>query len=219
MEKSEEVRKYFRFFEKELLPTILKTDGVLQQKDGWQGLTSHTRGVVFRGIDYALSMDEDPMPVVFACALHDIAKRYNSEAEHEKKALPIAKKIMEKYSDILSEKTQNQILNAIENHTAGEKAPDYISACLWDADRTRVAWVFGYEEKYFQTKRGKEVASSDAKSYLTYQADCLQTSSEDRELIGEHQTKVKTFFTEKLIHTLKRYQRQKVRLFQRDKGR
>ena len=219
MDKAEQLRKYFRFFEEELIPSILKTEGVLQQNDGWQGLTTHTRGVVFRGIDYALAMDKDPMPVVFACALHDIAKRYNSETGHEKKALPVAKKIMEKYGDILSEQTQNQILNAIENHTNGEKAPDYISACLWDADRTRVAWLFGYEEKYFQTERGKEVASSKASDYLKYQADCLNIPPEDKELIGEHQTKVKNFVTEKLIDTLKRYQRQKALLSQRDKGR
>lgn len=219
MDKAEEIRTHFQFFEKELLPTILETDGVLQQSDGWQGLTSHTRGVVFRGIDYALAMDKDPTPVVFACALHDIAKRYNSETGHEKKALPVAKKIMEKYGDILSEETQQQILNAIENHTNGKQAPDYISACLWDADRTRVAWVFGYEEKYFQTERGKEVASSKAFDYLKYQADCLNIPPEDKELIGEHQTKVRNFITEKLIDTLKKYQKHKALLSRPQKER
>lgn len=209
MNKSEEIKKHFQFFEKELLPTILQTDGVLQKKDGWQGLTSHTRGVVFRGIDFALSLNKDPIPVIFACALHDITKRHDSEKDHEKKALPIAKKIMKKYEHILSEDTQEKILNAIKNHTDGEKAPDYISACLWDADRTRVAWVFGYQEKYFQTERGKEIASSDAKSYLKYQSDCLNIPSEDKELIEEHQIKVKTFLTNKLIDTLKKYQKQK----------
>ena len=146
---------------------------VRQKEDGWQGLTSHSRGVVFRSIDYALSLNQNPLPVIFAAALHDIAKRTNSELGHEQKALPIAKKIMFFYPDVLSKENKKSILTAIANHTDGKKPFDYISACLWDADRTRVAWVLGYQEEYFYTDRAKQVASAPAEDYLNYQAKCL----------------------------------------------
>lgn len=203
MSKETLIKKYFDFFENDLLQTI-KSSGLAHQKeDGWQGLTSHTRGVVFRSIDYALSLNQNPLPVIFSAALHDIAKTKSSEFGHALKALPIAKKIMRYYSDTLSEDYQKSILTAIANHTDGKNPTDYICACLWDADRTRIAWVLGYQEEFFHTKRAKEVASSLPEDYLAYQAKCLSCPFEDRELILEYRTKFRHFRYKQLIQILK----------------
>lgn len=203
MNKDDLIKKYFAFFENDLLPCI-KSSGLMRQKEeGWQGLTSHSRGVVFRSIDYALSLNQNPLPVIFAAALHDIAKRTNSEQGHAKKAIPVAKKIMFLYPKLLSKEDQKSILIAIADHTNGKNPSDYVSACLWDADRTRIAWVWGYQEEYFHTDRAKQVASAPAEDYLNYQAKCLSTPFEDRELIIEHRTKFRHYRYKQLINVLK----------------
>ena len=203
MSKEDLIKRYFTFFEKDLLPRIEASGLALQKKDGWQGLETHSKGVVFRGIDYALSINKNPIPVIFAAALHDIAKTTTSEKNHEIKAIPIAKKIMLQYRDLISKEEENAILYAIANHTKGKTPPDYISACLWDADRTRVAWILGYQESYFYTNRAKEVATKDAEEYLDYQNKCLQETKKDPEMILEYRQKFRHFKYQQLIHVLK----------------
>ena len=109
------------------------------------------------------------MPVVFACALHDAARKNdNFDTEHGKNAVPIAIKVMKQFPDLIDKETRLKILSAIMNHTDGKFAPDYISACLWDADRVRMAWQYGFDEKFFNTERGKYIAQHYQK-YLDYQ--------------------------------------------------
>ena len=136
---------------------------------GMHGLDTHTTSVVFRGIDCALHLGCEPMPVVFACALHDAARKNdNFDTEHGKNAVPIAIKVMKQFPDLIDKETRLKILSAIMNHTDGKFAPDYISACLWDADRVRMAWQYGFDEKFFNTERGKYIAQHYQK-YLDYQ--------------------------------------------------
>ena len=147
----------FLFYQTELQPLIAQ-EGT-QRLKGMHGLNTHTTAVVFRGIDYALHMGADPLPVVFACAFHDMARTHdNFDTEHGKNAVPMAIKIMKQFPNLLDQDTRSSILFAVLNHTNGQTAPDYISACLWDADRTRMAWQYGFDEKFFNTNRGKYVA-------------------------------------------------------------
>jgi len=157
----------FNFYLHELKPLIAQ---IGQQKlDGMHGLNTHTTSVVFRGIDYALHMGQDPIPVVFACAFHDMARTNDGyETEHGKQAVPMAIKIMKKFPGLLNQDTRFSIMYAILNHTTGKIAPDYISACLWDADRTRMAWQNGFDGSFFNTNRGSYVAQHYRK-YLEYQ--------------------------------------------------
>ena len=50
------------------------------------------------------------------------------------------------------------ILYAVENHTIGRIAPDGVSACLWDADRIRLSWEYGFRPEFFNTARGHDIA-------------------------------------------------------------
>ena len=176
-----EIQDYFRFYEDKVLPEVAKL--ATQKPDGFHGLYTHTDAVVFRGIDYALALKKDPVPVIFACACHDAAKDTNEYNEHHgKDALPIALQVMAKFPALLDEDAQNSILYAVEHHTTGTKAPDYVSACLWDADRTRLSWIRGYKEVFFSTDYAKKVASGKARDYVHYMNNCLGRSlDEDRE--------------------------------------
>jgi len=166
------IKKAFNFYQNNLKPLIAKMG--TQMPTGMHGLNTHTNAVVFRGIDYSLHMGYDPMPVVFACAFHDMARieDENDDDDHGKKAVPMAIKIMKQFPYLFDQDTRFSILYAILNHTNGRTAQDYISACLWDADRTRMAWHYGYEDKFFNTARGKYVAQHWRK-YLEFQRFCF----------------------------------------------
>jgi len=169
-----EVRKYFNFYQNKLLPQIEIYS--IQAPDGCHALHTHTAAVVFRGIDYALSLDENPIPVIFAGAFHDMARANDDiDEDHGARAVPNAHKIMQipKFKKILSDTDVKNIIYAIMNHTNGRIASDYVSKCLWDADRTRMSWVYGFKAKYFNTDRAKYVASHSYIDYIKFQQQCI----------------------------------------------
>lgn len=68
----------------------------------------------------------------------------------------------------LSESTIRQILYAVGNHTIGRVAPDGVSACLWDADRIRLSWEYGFRPEFFNTTRGHDIAGLDIDGQRKY---------------------------------------------------
>ena len=62
---------------------------------------------------------------------------------------------------------------AIKNHTIGTIAPDYVSACLRDADRTRLSRECWYKEKFFNTEIWKKIASWSSEDFLKFQNTIL----------------------------------------------
>jgi HD superfamily phosphohydrolase YqeK len=205
--KESKIREYFDFYQKKVLPEVEKL--ATQKKEGYHGLHTHTDAVVFRAIDYALELGENPMPVLFAAACHDMARTHDDYDEmHGENALPMAQKIMHKFKNELTDLEKQSVLLAIKDHTTGGNAGDYISACLWDADRTRLSWERGYREVFFNTEYGKKVASGDAKKYITWQNKVLGRTNKDRE---GNQTICLTKEKEdllKLIDRLKTHQKQ-----------
>lgn len=169
---NKQINELFNFYQNQIRPLVAELG--TQELTGYHGLTTHTDAVVFRGIDYALNMQESALPVVFACACHDMARTDDAfNLNHGPDAVPMAKTIIEKYKHMLNNDNIESILYAIANHTNGVHAPDYISACLWDADRTRLSWEYGFDPAFYNTERGQKVASEQAKNYLEYQKKCI----------------------------------------------
>ena len=190
----QKIKEYFDYYEKTIIP-VIKICAAVTQTDYWfHWLYTHTDSVVFRGIYYALCLNEDPVPVIFACAFHDLARTDDEYNEiHWERAVPIAKEIMRKFSGVLIDSQKESILYAVKNHTVWLKAPDfiqpidYISACLWDADRTRLWWIYWYEPSLMCTDEAKKIASWDANEFLKFQNECLwRDLTEDREEIFLH---------------------------------
>ena len=173
----EKIRNAFSFYEQEILPLLLNNPKVTQKKEWYHGLCTHTKNVVFRGICYAISLWEDPIPVIFACACHDIARTHDGDdLEHWRNAIPIVKELINNEKFNLNENDKVQIIEAIENHSFDWiKATNYISACLWDADRTRLSWECGYHEKYFSTELWKIVSSWSSEEFFKFQNFCLNS--------------------------------------------
>lgn len=153
------VRKYYtKLLANDILPSIENIG--TQQKYGYHGLYTHTFQVAQFAIELALSVWTDPLPVILGAALHDIARTHDDDDyAHGPQGAKIARDFLNENYKHLFPGTIDKIVYAIENHTIGEKAPDLISACVWDADRIRLSWEMGYDEKFFNTEYGKYIAS------------------------------------------------------------
>ncbi len=164
---------------RKVMPEIAKITN--QSKFGYHGL-EHTEQVVLYGIQYALSENVRPLPVILACALHDCARTDDMYDEvHGPNCAPIARKFLAANRFDLTDTEMDQVVDAIINHTTGRKAPNGISACLWDADRTRLSWENGYAPQFFSTQTAKKVASLDERgqnAFLEEQRCFLQAHPE-----------------------------------------
>lgn len=172
LNKNRFITSTFDWYLQNVLPIV--SQNAIQRKYGYHGLYTHTSAVVFRGIDYALALGQNPKPVVLACAFHDMARINDyDDLEHGKNAIPLAQRLLLEIPYQISPIERNAIMFAVENHSLNLDAPDYISACLWDADRTRISWECGYEDRFFTTQRAKQIASSNGDKYITFMAKRL----------------------------------------------
>ncbi|MBR2285936.1 MAG: HD domain-containing protein [Alphaproteobacteria bacterium] len=166
MAESNLISSTFDWYLMDIMPIV--SQNAIQQKYGYHGLYTHTAAVVFRGIDYALNLGKSPKNVVLACAFHDMARVTDGDdTQHGANAVPMALRVMDEIGNI-DIKSRDSIAYAIKNHSFNLVAPDYVSACLWDADRTRLAWELGYNSRFFATQRAKTVAAGNANQYLQF---------------------------------------------------
>ena len=162
----------FDWYLSKVLPAVERNS--IQPKYGYHGLYTHTSAVVFRGIDYALTLKKSPNIVALACAFHDMARITDGDdISHGNNAVPLAIRTMSEIPYVLTRQERESILYAIRNHTIGMVAPDYVSACLWDADRTRISWECGFDAKFFTTDRAKQVAAGSPDAYLQFMQQAL----------------------------------------------
>ena len=157
---------YTTLFEHKIIPAIIPVSN--QPRYGFHGI-SHTEQVGLFALDYALALRKNPLPVLWAAGLHDCARTNDAYDEtHGPRCVPLAQKFLKAYEDQLTSTEIQQILYAVAHHTTGRQAPDYVSACLWDADRTRLSWERGYQADFFTTARAKEVAALDDDGQAAY---------------------------------------------------
>ena len=161
--------KYTKIFFDEVLPKIEQV--TTQSRYGYHGL-SHTIQVVMFALDIANSLNQAPLPVLLAAALHDCA-RTNDEwcVNHGPNAVPVGKKFLAQHYPNMSQTDIEKILYAVKNHTVGRNATDAVSACLWDGDRIRLSWERGYNPDFFSTERGRQIASLTTNGQRKYISD------------------------------------------------
>ncbi len=157
---------YTHLFFEQILPQIEKI--TTQSRFGYHGL-SHTCQVAMFAIDIALYIKQDVLPVMLAAALHDCAREHDAWCtEHGPQAAIIGRDFLARNYKDIPEKTAQQILYAVENHTTGRIAPDGVSACLWDGDRIRLSWEYEFRPEFFNTERGRQIAALDSKQQKKY---------------------------------------------------
>ena len=179
--REEQLTHWTKFALTEVMPKIAE---ITKQPDfGFHGL-DHTEQVVLFGIDYALSENINPVPVILACALHDCARTNDGDDAgrgpkgHAAQCEPIARAFLEEHDFGLSEQEKEKVVQAIKWHTDGGNTDEKIAACLWDADRTRLSWDRGFLPGKFSTPHGGEVASynhSQQGEYVKQQKKLLKS--------------------------------------------
>ena len=178
MQDKKMISRLFDWYLMDVMPIVEKY--AIQPTMGYHGLYTHTAAVVFRGIDYAIHLNQDPKYAAMACAFHDMARKNDCwDFEHGANAIPMAIQVMDEIGNI-NDNIRKSIIYAIENHSVGDVAPDYISACLWDADRTRLAWECGYYPRFFNTDRAKIVAAGSAQEYLDFMRGNMSEYAQNR---------------------------------------
>lgn len=157
---------YYKLYFNQVLPQI--TEVTNQSEFGYHGL-SHTNQVAMFGIDLAYSINQEVLPVLLAAGLHDCA-RTNDEwcIDHGPQAASVGWNLLNKHYPNMSKETMRQILFAVENHTIGHIAPDGVSACLWDGDRIRLSWENTFRPEFFNTARGRKIASMSPERQRRY---------------------------------------------------
>lgn len=151
-------KAYFaQMYFNQILPQI--SEITTQSRYGYHGL-SHTSQVALFGLDIAYTINQDALPVLLAAGLHDCARTNDAWCtEHGPRAALVARDFLTTHYRNIPESTVRQIMYAVGNHTVGRAAPDGVSACLWDGDRIRLSWEYGYNPDFFNTMRGREIAS------------------------------------------------------------
>ena len=157
---------YSKLLFSEILPKIERI--TKQPKYGYHGM-GHTAQVGIMGLDFALSVRQDPLPVILAASLHDCASINDEHCEaHGPNCEPIARKFLaDNYPNLLPVEIE-EIVDAVKTHTVGRACTDLVSACLWDADRVRLSWELGYSPEPFSTPYGKVVAGLDETGRAKY---------------------------------------------------
>ena len=137
--------KDFKFFVENHFPNLEK---YAESLENYHGIGHLIETVVF-GIYLAHSLNiYNKEYIVITCAYHDLIR--NSELNHGQESLEFIKN--------LGIQTNPYIDEAIINHTNNFPTTNPVLQILRDADRIRLSWERGYEEKYFSTKSGKRLA-------------------------------------------------------------
>lgn len=158
---------YAKIFYHDILPKIRKIS--TQPEYGYHGLT-HTEQTVLYGLDIAITCGHDPLPVMLACAMHDIRRKDNTiDTNHGANAVPFVRKFISENYPRLHLNTIEEIIGAIKHHSDGQIARhDLTSACMWDADRIRMAWDGRYNASFFSTMAGRQLAELGADAQKKY---------------------------------------------------
>lgn len=148
---------YSKVLFSEVMPKIERVTN--QSRYGYHGLT-HTAQVGMFGIELALSVHQDPLPVMLAAGLHDCARTNDEYCElHGPRCEPVARKFLaDNYPDMMPIDVE-RIVTAVKEHTVGRNSNDLVSACLWDADRVRLSWEMGYAPEFFSTPYGRKLGA------------------------------------------------------------
>ena len=148
---------YAKIFYDQILPEIIKISR--PALDGKYGI-QHVQDSVLMALDCAIVCKCDPLPVILACAFHDIMQSDTTlTPDHGALAVPYAYNFITQNFPKMHVGTIDSILNAIKKHSGTQRAPDITAACAWDGDRIQKAWQDIYKYELLNTHNGQNLAS------------------------------------------------------------
>ena len=161
--------EWISWFNTELLPIAQKLYNGVTGMHGIEHISSVVAfSIIICSEEYPNEPDEFVKSCILAAVLHDCARVKEKDGwdeDHAENAVPKIKafKLLFNNTFNLQEDNWNDIIEAVRTHTSGigGNPVNKIASVLWDADRVRLSWFYGYDEQYFSTNTGKRLAKGE----------------------------------------------------------
>lgn len=164
-----------KILDEELLPAALPF--MLRPEDHFHGL-EHSRETALLACFLAMKENVSPLAPMMAACLHDAGRRDNDEGmEHAHDGAEIAEMFF-RYSlsgSFFTSEMQTEIIVAIYHHADPAQATNQVGAYLQDADRLRLAWLYGARMDLFSTQSGLRLAQVGRRQTRRELAICFDT--------------------------------------------
>jgi len=147
-----------RILNEEFLPAAIPF--MLQPEDHFHGL-EHCRETALLATFISIKEGSSPWAPMMAACLHDAGRKNNDESQqHAYEGANIAKVFFRcsPIGSLFSSEDQAEITEAIYHHAEPAKAKNGVGAYLQDADRLRLAWIYGVRPELFSTESGLQFA-------------------------------------------------------------
>ena len=149
-----------RFAGRELFPA-LRPLGVATEANGYHGL-QHCLDVGLLTVVLSYLHETPATPVFLAALTHDLRRDAPRDQHNAKDSAVLCQELIEGPWGAYSSDFDLEIFDAVAVHSSLHRAPSMMAKILRDADRVRLSWERGFEERFFETDWGKEFAKRDS---------------------------------------------------------
>ena len=149
-----------RFASRELFPA-LRPLGVATEANGYHGL-QHCLDVGLLAVVLSYLHETPATPVFLAALTHDLRRDAPRDQHNAKDSAVLCQELIEGPWAAYTSDFDLEIFDAVAVHSSLHQAPSMMAKILRDADRVRLSWERGFEERFFETDWGKEFAKRDS---------------------------------------------------------
>ena len=149
-----------RFASRELFPA-LRPLGIATEANGYHGL-QHCLDVGLLAVVLSYLHETPATPVFLAALTHDLRRDAPPDQHNAKDSAVLCQELIDGPWCAYTSAFDLEVFDAVAVHSSLHQAPSMIAKILRDADRVRLSWERGFEERFFETDWGKEFAKRDS---------------------------------------------------------
>ena len=149
-----------RFASRELFPA-LRPLGIVAEANGYHGL-QHCLDVGLLAVVLSYLHETPAAPVFLAALTHDLRRDAPRDQHNAKDSAVLCQELIEGPWSAYSSDFDLEVFDAVAVHSSLYQAPSMMAKILRDADRVRLSWERGFNERFFETDWGKEFAKRDS---------------------------------------------------------
>jgi len=149
-----------RFGGRELF-SALRSLEITTEVNGYHGL-QHSLDVGLLGVVLAHLHEIPATPVFLAGLAHDLRRDAPKDNHNAQESAALYQELIKGPWGAYASKFDREIIDAVASHSSLHEAPSMTAKVLRDADRVRLSWERGFDERFFETYWGKEFAKRDS---------------------------------------------------------
>lgn len=146
-----------RLASRELIPTA-KAAGITTPANGYHSL-QHCIDVALQAILIAHLENHDKACAFLAALAHDLSDEDHPDSRTAPDSAQLTKTLLKAQWQDYSSDSDGMVIDAILEHSSTKSPRSSLAAILRDADRVRLSWERGYDERFFSTNAGRQFAS------------------------------------------------------------